>query len=282
MSQVKAKCKSDAIGNPAGMGVIFLDGEIGFRVWAPNAQHVAVIGDFNDWDDQSHPMQSETGGTWYVSIPEAIPGQTYKYRIFNGDKVLDRIDPRARQVTNSVGCAVIPDLEFDWGNDEPKMPDWNKAVIYEMHVGTFQRPSEDQVGSFDQIPKRFDYLKRLGVNVIQVMPVAEFAGDLSWGYNPAHLYAIESAYGGPMAFKRFVKAAHENGFAVIVDVVYNHFGPSDLDLWQFDGWEENGNGGIYFYNDYRSHTPWGDTRPDYGRGEVRSFIRDNAMMWLQE
>ncbi len=69
---------------------------------------------------------------------------------------------------------------------------------------------------------------------------------------------------------------------MILDVVYNHFGPSDLDLWQFDGWSENGKGGIYFYNDHRSSTPWGDTRPDYGRGEVRSYIRDNAMMWLEE
>ncbi len=85
-----------------------------------------------------------------------------------------------------------------------------------------------------------------------------------------------------MVFKTFVREAHKNGFAVILDVVYNHFGPSDLDLWQFDGWQENDKGGIYFYNDHRSSTPWGDTRPDYGRGEVRSYIRDNAMMWLQD
>ena len=75
---------------------------------------------------------------------------------------------------------------------------------------------------------------------------------------------------------------HRHGLAVIIDVVYNHFGPSDLDLWQFDGWSENDKGGIYFYNDWKSSTPWGDTRPDYGRGEVREFIRDNAMMWLAE
>jgi 1,4-alpha-glucan branching enzyme len=78
------------------------------------------------------------------------------------------------------------------------------------------------------------------------------------------------------------KAAHEQGIAVIVDVVYNHFGPSDLDLWQFDGWSENEKGRIYFYNDHRSSTPWGDTRPDYGRGEVRQYLRDNALMWLEE
>ncbi|NND96460.1 MAG: 1,4-alpha-glucan branching protein, partial [Pirellulaceae bacterium] len=87
---------------------------------------------------------------------------------------------------------------------------------------------------------------------------------------------------GPQAFKRFVKDAHAAGFAVVLDVVYNHFGPSALDIWQFDGWSENGKGGIYFYNDHRSATPWGDTRPDYGRGEVRQYIHDNALMWLDD
>jgi 1,4-alpha-glucan branching enzyme len=114
------------------------------------------------------------------------------------------------------------------------------------------------------------------------MPIAEFAGDYSWGYNPAHVFAVESSYGGPNGFKEFVKAAHRLGLGVVLDVVYNHFGPSDLDLWQFDGWSENGLGGIYFYNDWRSETPWGNTRPDYGRGEVRQYIRDNAFMWLED
>ena len=129
---------------------------------------------------------------------------------------------------------------------------------------------------------KLGHLKRLGVNAVQIMPAMEFAGDVSWGYNPAHIFAIESAYGGPEGFKAFIEAAHRSGIAVILDVVYNHFGPSDLDLWQFDGWSENDKGGIYFYNDWRSDTPWGDTRPDYGRSEVRQFIRDNALYWLEE
>jgi 1,4-alpha-glucan branching enzyme len=110
----------------------------------------------------------------------------------------------------------------------------------------------------------------------------EFAGGFSWGYNPANIFAIEEDYGGPDALKKLIKTAHELGIAVIFDVVYNHFGPSDLDLWQFDGWHKDGKGGIYFYNDHRSRTPWGDTRPDYGRREVRQFLRDNALMWLDE
>ncbi len=91
-----------------------------------------------------------------------------------------------------------------------------------------------------------------------------------------------AATAGRRRFKKFVREAHRNGFAVILDVVYNHFGPSDLDLWRFDGWSENDGGGIYFYQDWRKETPWGATRPDYGRREVRQFVRDNAVMWLED
>ena len=122
----------------------------------------------------------------------------------------------------------------------------------------------------------------LGVNAVELMPIGEFAGAISWGYNPSAPYAVESDYGGVEGFKHFVKTCHEKGIAVILDVVYNHFGPSDLDLWQFDGWRENDKGGIYFYNDWRSSTPWGDSRPDYGRAEVREYIRNNALMWLDD
>ena len=127
-------------------------------------------------------------------------------------------------------------------------------------------------GEFDAVSARLGHLRKLGVNAIQIMPVAQFAGGQSWGYNPSHIFAVDSDYGGPLAFKRFVRRAHQNGIAVILDVVYNHLGPSDLDLWQFDGWSENGLGGIYFYNDERAQTPWGATRPDYGRGEVRQYL----------
>jgi 1,4-alpha-glucan branching enzyme len=210
-------------------------------------------------------------------------GDEYKFVIFNGDRELQRNDPYAREVTNSVGNSVVVDpASFDWGNDTFEMPPWNELVIYEAHVGTFNREDSKSTGSFDDVVRKLEYLKWLGVNALQLMPVAEFAGDISWGYNPAHIFAVESAYGGPAGLKQLVKQAHEHGIAVILDVVYNHFGPSDLDLWQFDGWGENEKGGIYFYNDWRSSTPWGDTRPDYGRGEVRQFIFDNAMMWLDE
>lgn len=267
-----------------GMGAIPHAKGVAFRVWAPHADKVSVVGDFNDWKPGATPLASEGKGIWYADVPTAKIGQQYRYHLVTPSGEFTRIDPYAREVTNSIGNSVVHDLDFDWQDDIFRMPAWNELVIYELHVGTFfdQTPDDDKPATFADITHRFDHLKRLGVNCLQIMPVAEFAGDRSWGYNPANIFAVESAYGGPKAFKAFVKAAHDNGFAVILDVVYNHFGPSDLDLWRFDGWSENDGGGIYFYQDWRKSTPWGDTRPDYGRGEVRQFIRDNALMWLEE
>ncbi len=257
---------------------------IAFRVWAPNADRVSVIGGFNDWNPDANPMERGEGGDWSATVANAKFGDEYRYSLTNGGDTFSRIDPYSRRVTNSVGNSVIFDTRFDWGEPYHPTPSWNEWVIYELHVGTFndQRPDLDAPGSFADVVARFDHLKKLGVNCLQVMPIAEFAGDRSWGYNPAHPFAVEGAYGGPQAFKEFVKAAHAHGFAVILDVVYNHFGPSDLDLWRFDGWSENGGGGIYFYQDWRKVTPWGDTRPDYGREQVRSYILDNARMWVEE
>jgi len=260
---------------PHGSGTVF-------RVWAPHAEAAAVVGSFNDWAADASPMTRADDGIWQADVAEAKPGDEYRFLLDTPQGELSRIDPRAREVTNSVGNGIIADPAHDWHGDSAAMPAWNELVVYEMHIGTFHRTDEATPGTFVDAARKLDHLRRLGVNAVQIMPAMEFAGDVSWGYNPAHIFAIESAYGGPDGFKDFVAAAHRAGFAVILDVVYNHFGPSDLDLWQFDGWSENGKGGIYFYNDWRSETPWGDTRPDYGRPEVQDFIRDNALFWLDE
>ncbi len=266
-----------------GMGAILHAGGVAFRVWAPHAQQVAVIGSFNDWNGDKCPMQAEENGYWYANVVKARVGAQYRFRLTTAQGAFDRIDPYAREVTNSIGNAIVHDTSFDWAGDDFQLAPWNELVIYELHVGTFNDEADtDLPGKFNTVSARLGHLKKLGVNAIQIMPVAEFATDRSWGYNPAHIFSVETAYGGPLAFKRFVKRAHEYGIAVILDVVYNHLGPSDLDLWQFDGWFENNLGGIYFYNDDRAKTPWGDTRPDYGRGEVRQFIFDNVFMWLDE
>lgn len=282
-----------------GMGVSIINGGAAFRVWAPHAEAVAVTGTFDDWaaqpdgskDDAQkvksapHQLLSEDNGYWYGQVAGAKVGEEYRFVLVNGDQVISRIDPYARHVTSSIGNAIITDPDaYDWEGDDFTAPTLNEMVIYEMHVGTFfdKDPDDDKPATLDTIEEKLDHLVHLGVNAIELMPLMEFAGDYSWGYNPAHIFAVESAYGGPEKLRDLVKVCHRHGLAVIIDVVYNHFGPSDLDLWQFDGWSENDKGGIYFYNDWKSSTPWGDTRPDYGRGEVREFIRDNAMMWLAE
>ncbi len=266
----------------AGMGALPRKNGVAFRLWAPNAQQVALIGTFNSWQPR-HFMEREGNGYWYAEVPEARTGHEYRYLLKTPAGELYRTDPYARQVTEAMGNAVVHDPAFDWEGDDFRMPPWNELVIYEMHVGTFNaRPGTDQPGTFATALERLDHLAELGVNALELMPIAEFEGSRSWGYNPSHLFAVEVAYGGPRGFKTFVKECHRRGIAVILDVVYNHLGPTQLDLWRFDGWAHNGLGGIYFYNDNRARTPYGHTRPDFGRPEVRRFLRDNALMWLDE
>ena len=264
------------------MGVQIQPESCTFRVWAPNAGEVYVVGTFNNWSKTQNPLKKELRGYWYGEVKDAKPGHEYKYRIVGASGELLKNDPYARIVTSSAGNSVISDSYFDWGKKRFEIPHLNKLVIYELHIGTFAKEPGDTPGNLEIAIKRLPYLEELGINAIEIMPIMEFAGGYSWGYNPSNIFAIENEYGPPVCFKHFVKSAHEKGIAVILDVVYNHFGPSDLDLWQFDGWSENNKGGIYFYNDWRSKTPWGDTRPDYGHEEVRNFICDNAVFWIKE
>ncbi|OGS43487.1 MAG: 1,4-alpha-glucan branching protein [Elusimicrobia bacterium RIFOXYD2_FULL_34_15] len=270
-----------------GMGAIPDAKGVTFRVWAPHAEKVYVTGTFNKWSKDATPLDKEENGYWSAEVSEAKVEDEYRYIIHTPVDwkllPLSRIDPYARKVTNSIGNGIVYDTKaFNWGKDNFHIATGNELVIYEMHIGTFNVKEKGRPGTFDSAMEKLPYLQKLGINAVEVMPVAEFSGDFSWGYNTSHPFAIESIYGGPDKFKQFVKAAHEQGIAIIVDVVYNHLGPSDLAIWQFDGWSENRKGGIYFYNDRRSHTPWGDTRPDYGRSEVRQYIRDNALMWFEE
>ena len=267
-----------------GMGAVPYDGGTMFRVWAPHAVAVFVTGTFDRWARDATPLARDgdgSSGSWSADVEGVRAGAEYRFTIRTPDGDLSRIDPYAYQVTNSVGNAVVYDhAAFDWGGDSFQMPGWDDLVLYELHVGTFAGTA-DKRGTLDAARERLPYLRKLGISGVELMPPFEFAGDISWGYNPAHLFAIESSYGGPDALKRFIREAHANEIAVIVDVVYNHFGPSDLDLWRFDGWSENDGGGIYVYNDDRAVTPWGRTRPDYGRGEVRTFLRDSALSMLE-
>jgi 1,4-alpha-glucan branching enzyme len=267
------------------MGAVPHDGGVTFRVWAPNARQVAVAGDFSAWDPaQRAPMarDSARSGTWSTFVPGAWPGAKYRYLIRSGGPYRWRIDPVAREVTHSDGDAVVFDpRHLDWSGDHFVMPGWDDLVVYEVHIPTFGADGW-RAGTFDTAIRRLDHLAWLGVTAVEVMPPFAFAGAVSWGYNPSHPYAIESSYGGPHAFARFVRAAHDRGIAVILDVVYNHLGPGDLHLWRLDGGRKPRYGGSYFYNDRRALTPWGATRPNYDRKQVRNYLRDSAVMWLED
>jgi 1,4-alpha-glucan branching enzyme len=275
-----------------------------FRVWAPDATSVYVPGQFNNWSTTATALMKELtngvwNGNWSADVSSATNGQQYKYYLnfpggnnyISGTSVW-RHDPRARKVvsssTGSGGNDIIYDPTlFNWTNDVPIAPSLNDLVIYELHIGTFYNPNSNPgsvQGTFLNATNRLDYLKSLGVSAVEVLPIAEFPGATSWGYNPADIFAADNnSYGGPDGFKTFVKACHARGIAVLLDVVHNHYGPTDLDLWDFDGWTgTNAGGGIYFYQDPTiSSTPWG-SRPNYTRQQTRDFIQQNIQMWLEE
>ncbi|MGD8388869.1 MAG: alpha-amylase family glycosyl hydrolase [Desulfobacteraceae bacterium] len=269
--------------NSAHKGAEIYEKRVHFTVWAPHADEVFVVGTFNEWNKTADRMNRKPDGWWSMDVPEAKQGDEYRYRIVHAGKEYLRIDPYARRVTSSAGNSIITRPFDTKKGEEFHPPALDEMVIYELHIGTFgKQGAEPGPGDLEGAIDRLTYLKELGINAVELMPLAEFAGGYSWGYNPSNIFAVENEYATPRTFKEFVDEAHRLGIAVIVDVVYNHFGPTDLDLWQFDGWSENDKGGIYFYNDWRAATPWGETRPDYGRKEVREYIRDNALMWFQE
>ncbi|MBV6458625.1 MAG: 1,4-alpha-glucan branching enzyme GlgB [Fimbriimonadaceae bacterium] len=279
LSKSVAAIKSEFAGNGANP---FARGT-SFRMWAPNASTANIAGQFNNWSATLSPMVAEGGGWWSVDYRNANPNQQYKFVLKNGNNTIWKNDPWARSLTSSVGNSVIFDHSaFTWTNDGFVTPNWNDLIIYEVHVGTLNDAPGGKPGTFQTAIQKLDYLQGMGINCVELMPVQEFPGDFSWGYNNSHPFSVESAYGGPANLKKFIDEANKRGIAVLLDLVHNHYGPSDLDLWRFDGWYQGQFGGIFFYNDDRAITPWGWTRPDFGRGEVRQYIRDNQMEWAEK
>lgn len=255
---------------------------VDFSVWAPFAKNVSLLLTI-EFSSKEIPMERDDSGVWSVKHVDAEPGQAYKYQITAADgSVFTKNDPYARQLTDSdIGSSVIVANDFAWeGSDAFATIAHNEAIIYELHIGTFNRPDASTNGTFYTAIEKLDYLKALGINFIELMPVTSMAMSYGWGYAPNHIFSVENSYGGRHGLLEFVKACHQKGIGVILDVVYNHFF-SETDLWKYDGWSENNRGGIYFYNDERGDTPWGG-RPDFGRPEVRRFILDNVAMWLTE
>jgi 1,4-alpha-glucan branching enzyme len=229
-------------------------------------------------------MSSLPGGYWHAAVPGIGPGERYQYAIQSaGTSLSPKVDPYAREIDDVNGdrqAVVYGEAAFDWGTRDHQPPTPNDLVIYEMHIGTFNELPGQQVGTLADAIAKLPYLAKLGINAVELLPPAEFSGTLSWGYNPTNPFAVETVYGGPSALKRFIRSAHQVGIGVIIDVVYSHMGTVDNDLWDFDG-DVPLPGGIWFYPDWRGATPWG-SRPDYGRPEVRQYLVDNALSWLED
>jgi maltooligosyltrehalose trehalohydrolase len=241
------------------------DGRCEFTVWAPLLDSVAV--QVVSPEQRAIPMEKQEWGYWKAIAQDIEPGTAYFYKL-NGET--DRPDPASHFQPNGVheASAVVDHSTMQWTDQQWSGVPLEEMIIYELHVGTFTPE-----GTFEAIIPRLKELYEFGVNAIEIMPVAQFPGSRNWGYDGVYPYAVQDSYGGPEALKKLVDAAHQQGMAVILDVVYNHFGPEGNYISQF---------GPYFTDTYR--TPWGsainfDDAYSYG---VRNYFIENALYWFRD
>ena len=233
------------------------------RVWAPHAQQVELV--LAATGERRALTRVDRHHHEIAQGPR--PGEDYWLSLDGGPL---RADPRSPYQPQGVDgpSRGVDHSEFDWADHDWEGLQWPALAIYELHIGTFSAP-----GTFDGAIEHLDHLVELGVDAVEVMPVAEFPGTRGWGYDGVHLWAPQSSYGGPEGFKRFVDAAHARGLSVVLDVVYNHLGPAGNHLSEF---------GPYFTDRYS--TPWGEAVNLDGPGSdgVRANICDNARMWIRD
>ncbi len=246
------------------LGACYLgNGRCQFLVWAPNADSRVLLQ--RDGKD-ALPMIPEARGYYRLLLDDVSPGTRYRYTLSN-DKT--RSDPASRFQPEGVhGPSEVIDSFFPWTDDGWQNPPLAEYIFYELHPGTFSR-----AGTLEAIVPRLGYLRDLGVTAIELMPVAQFPGSRNWGYDGVFPFAVQNSYGGPLALKQLVNAAHREGLAVALDVVYNHLGPEGNYLTDF---------GPYFTDRYK--TPWGEALNFDGADsdEVRRFFIDNALQWVTE
>jgi 1,4-alpha-glucan branching enzyme len=264
-----------------------------FRVWAPHAQKVSVVvqdGPYWEVDDTVIKQGlARDGDYWSATVSGVRAWQLYRFKIEHpSGGVTERLDPAARDVLNSEltrwdpskrNGSVVPGTEpFPWAPFET--PRFENFIIYQCHIGSFAGRGDHfnkPWATFQDVESKFSYIREMGFNCIEPLPVHEFAMDRSWGYNPASFFAPESSYGSPYNLMHFVDAAHRHGLAVIFDVVYNHAGPDDNVLWEFDG--HTNEGGIYFEGGQM--TQWG-RGPAWWKREVQDFFYQNARMFFED
>ncbi len=281
-------CGSGARARSDPLGATPHAASVTFRVWAPFVDAVAVKVDGTTvpmTQESGHPDAADT--VWTADVPGVVAGARYRYVMQVNGASAEFHDPRARQLTGHDASAFS--IVVDPGTPPPpfQTPNFNEMVIYELHVGSFN-PTASGQGTFARAVKKLDYLKDLGINAVELMPLHENApgaghtpASFDWGYDPVTLFAIEESYGSPEDLKTFVTEAHARGIGVIVDVVYNHLVGGNL-LERFGGFAPPSvKDGVYFYPDGRVDTGFGP-RPDYGRPQVRDYIVENALMWLRD
>ena len=258
---------------------------VNFRLWAPNARRVSIVGDFNYWDGRRHPMRFHLkSGVWELFLPKASLGQLYKFELIDchGNLRL-KADPFAfssqlRPDTASQVSALPNVVEMTEQRRQANQA--NQPIsIYEVHLGSWRRNLENNFWlDYDQIADELiPYVKDMGFTHIEFLPLSEFPFDGSWGYQPLGLYSPTSRFGSPEAFRRLVKRAHDAGINVILDWVPGHF-PSDTHgLVAFDGTA------LYEHEDPREgyHQDWNTLIYNYGRNEVKNFLSSNALYWLE-
>jgi maltooligosyltrehalose trehalohydrolase len=239
-----------------------------FRVWAPTAAQVEVVLFHGDSASARHLLAREAHGYWSAHLESIDAGARYAFSVDGGDL---RPDPASRSQPDGVHAPseVVDPLAFRWTDDAWRGVPLDDMVIYELHVGTAM-----PAGTFDALIEKLPYFCELGVTALELMPVAAFPGRRNWGYDGVDLYAPAPCYGGPTAMKRLVDAAHAHGLAVLLDVVYNHFGPDGNYLRTFSP---------YYFSDLH-RTPWGEALNLDGpnSGAVRDFLINNALYWAHE
>jgi len=244
------------------------EGQVRFRLWAPAAHEVELLLHQEAAEARALKMSAQPGGWFELFTGEAHAGSRYRYRIDGKSEVPD---PASRSNPDDIqGPSEVLDPEaFQWDDDSWRGRPWHEAVIYELHVGTFSPE-----GTFAGAEKKLDHLVGLGITAIELMPIADFPGKRGWGYDGVLQFAPESAYGRPEELKSLVAAAHRRGIAVMLDVVYNHFGPEGNYLHSY---------APQFFTD-RHHTPWGAAInfDSPGSRDVRDFYVHNTLYWLEE
>ncbi len=263
---------------------------IRFRVWAPNAERVSVVGDFNDWDGRVHPMATlGASGIWELFVPGIVPGTRYKFELRQRGTgaVFLKIDPyaRATELRPANACVVDPSSFFRW-SDAPWLErraanDWlhQPMSIYELHVGSWMRHADGSFYQWNELAGRLiPYVIGLGFTHIELMPITEHPLDESWGYQTTGYFAATSRFGTPHDLRGFVNACHEAGLGVILDWVPGHFPQDAWALAHFDGTA------LYEHADplIAKHPEWGTHTFNFGRNEVRSFLLSSAHWWLSQ